>query len=511
MNNVAMADRISTLWSEAKIKPIYDNQIEIINPPASIEGLLIILRSLGFSHLSSIYCRELPHQGFVIIFSLWCYSLNLHSIVKANIPKDKPDISSSSAIWKTASIYEFDIWKEFGIIFTGNTDITRLAFSGELNRDETCDYLPEPQLFIFGAQYGSLLSNFGYKIRTQGHTVISAEPERGYLARGIERIAGDTRWIAVTPLVSRICPPDSLHYEVLYSLAIERLCHIEVGEYVSIARTLLLEISRLSSFMAMIAALGYSLGLEEIMPRILSEREKISDFLEWISGARIFHNFSIPGGIRREFPMFFSEEFSRLLNEIEYNIMEWDGIIFENPTAHTRLKGFAVVNSEEAVNFGLSGINLRATGFASDIRIETPYCAYDMFDIEIPSNSGGNALSRAFQLRMEYEATIGLIRNIIKKFARMKPENYNLRETLPNPLKFQIPESDLILRVESAFGECGIYVASNGGETPVRLSFRSPSLPAALSLAKEKLPGINIEDLPLWCASFFICAADFEK
>ena len=180
--------------------------------------------------------------------------------------------------------------------------------------------------------------------------------------------------------------------------------------------------------------------------------------------------------------------------------------MFENPVIHKRLKGIGKITTEEAIKFGLVGPNLRATGYKADVRKDYPYAAYEYLDFEIPVTQGGDALARAVQIRKEYEITIKLIRQILDKL----PEG-EFKKNLGNPLKFKVPKGDIYRKVESSKGEYGYHVVSNGGIRPYRVSVRGPSLPAGISLAYHQLPGMLIDDVPIWMASYAVCPPDMDR
>jgi len=264
--------------------------------------------------------------------------------------------------------------------------------------------------------------------------------------------------------------------------------------------------SRMTSLLMGMGALGAMMGLYGVMYRMMNERDRVLDFFEWLTGARIYHIYNLPGGVRRDLPEGFAAKLESLLDDMEYNLREWDSLLFENPVVHRRLKGIGKISADEAVTYGLVGPNLRATGFTADVRKDDPYAAYPFLDFQIITTEGGDALARAVQVRKEYEAAIQLIRKILEAMPGGEFKVY-----LGNPLKFTVPAGDTYARVESSKGEYGYYVVSNGGLKPYRISVRGPSLPAGLSLCHKHLPGMRIDDVAIWMASFSVCPPDFDR
>jgi len=248
------------------------------------------------------------------------------------------------------------------------------------------------------------------------------------------------------------------------------------------------------------------MGLYSVMYRMTNERDYLLNFFEWLAGGRVYHMYSLPGGVRRDLPDGFKEKLLDLMDDFEYNLKEWDRLLYENPVVHKRLKGIGVIDAKHAVEIGITGPSLRATGYKADVRKDDPYAAYPYLDFEVVTTDGGDALARAVQIRKEYEVTINLVRQILKK---MPKGDFKIH--LGNPLKFRVPAGDAYARVESSKGEFGYYIVSDGGIKPYRISVRGPSLPAGLYLCHEHLPGMRIDDIAIWMASFAVCPPDFDR
>jgi NADH-quinone oxidoreductase subunit D len=375
-------------------------------------------------------------------------------------------------------------------------DVTRVAETDEYT---TYDY-------FFGPNHPGMHGNFGYVCDCEGSTIRRVRVNAGQLHRGFEKLMEMNLWFQNISLIPRICVVDPDPNEVAYCTAVERLAGINVPIRAQYLRSLTLEMSRMTSFLMGMGALGAMMGLYSVMYRMMVDRDKILDMFEWLTGARIYHMYNLPGGVRRDLPDGFIPRMRELLGELEYNLREWDSVLFENPVIHRRLKGIGTLTPEEAVRFGLVGPNLRATGFAADVRKDDPYAAYPYLDFEIITSEGGDGLTRAVQVRKEFEATIGLVRQILNSLPGGEVKVY-----LGNPLKFTVPPGDTYARVESSKGEYGYYVVSDGKLKPYRVSVRGPSLPAGLVLCHHHLPGMRIDDIAIWMASLGVCPPDIDR
>lgn len=375
----------------------------------------------------------------------------------------------------------------------------------ELTELTRTDKYVQYELF-FGPNFPGMHGNFGYILDVVGSTITKVRPNPGLLHRGFEKLMEEKLWLQNLALIPRICVIDPDPNEVAYCTAVERLLGVEAPPRAQYLRSITLEMSRLGSFLLGMGALSAMIGLYTAMFRMVAERDTILDLFEWLTGARVYHIYNLPGGVRRDAPEGWTGRLLAVLDALEANLPEWDRLVFENPVVVKRLSGIAAVTKEEAVGMGLTGPSLRATGFAADVRIDDPYAAYPELPVEMIVGSGGDALGRAVQIRREYEATIRLIR---KAVAQLPGGAFKL--PLGNPLKLIVPAGDVYARVESSKGEFGYYVVSDGGTKPYRVSVRGPSLPAGLYLCHKQLPGLRIDDVALWMASFAVCPPDFDK
>ncbi len=379
------------------------------------------------------------------------------------------------------------------------SDWVEITKIGETDKYETYEY-------FFGPNHPGMHGNFAYVVDVVGSTIQKVRVSAGLLHRGFEKLMEQNLWFQNISLIPRICVPDPDPNEAAYCTACEKLLGIEIPDRGKFLRSLALEMSRLTSFLMGMGALGAMMGLYSVMYRMMDERDNILVFFEWLTGARIYHMYSIPGGVRRDIPEGFKEKMLKLMDDLEYNLREWDRLLFENPVIHKRLKGIGTIDPVHAVEVGITGPSLRATGYKADVRKDDPYAAYPYLDFDIITTEGGDALARAVQIRKEYEQTINLIRQILK---RMPGGDFKVY--LGNPLKLRIPAGDAYARVESSKGEFGYYIVSDGGIRPYRISVRGPSLPAGLYLCNEHLPGMRIDDIAIWMASFAVCPPDFDR
>ena len=372
----------------------------------------------------------------------------------------------------------------------------------ELVRKDDCI---QYELF-FGPNFPGMHGNFGYILDVAGSTVLKVKPNPGLLHRGFEKLMEQRTWIQNISLIPRICVIDPDPNEAAYCMAVEKIAGITIPERAKFLRTITLEMSRMTSLLMGMGALGAMCGLYTNMYLMVSDRDLLLDLFEWLTGARVYHMYNLPGGVRRDLPEGWLDKLSAVLETLERHLADYDKLLFENPVIHKRLKGIAPLTSEEAVGNGLVGPNLRATGFKADTRKDAPYAAYPYLDFDIPVMKEGDTLARAVQSRLEYALAMDLIRQAVEKLP-----GGPFKTDIGNPLKFIVPPGDAYAKVESSKGEYGYYVVSSGGEKPYRVSVRGPSLPAGLSLCHKQLPGMLIDDVAIWMAGLGVCPPDFDR
>lgn len=359
---------------------------------------------------------------------------------------------------------------------------------------------------FFGPNHPGMHGNFSYILTVDGHTIKKVSPDPGLLHRGFEKLAERRLWMQNIALIPRICVPEPDINEMVYSTAIEKICHIDVPLRAHYIRTIVLEMARLGAFLFGFGGIGGAAGLYTASYWAIADRDYLLDLFEWLTGARVYHMYIIPGGVRRDLPNGWTEKLKETIDYLQKRLNEYDRLIYNNPLVIKRLKGLGKIEKELAVEYGITGPNLKATGVKYDIRKMVPYAAYDKIDFDIPSQNEGDGLARAIQRREEFQLSLDIIRKILKDI----PDG-PVRANMPNPLKFNVPKGEVYVKVESARGEHAFYIVSDGGDKPYRMAVRGGSYTAGLILAQKVLVGCRIEDVALWMATMDICPPDFDR
>ncbi len=375
--------------------------------------------------------------------------------------------------------------------------------------------MKEYELFI-GPQHVGITGNFLVHLWVDGDTVVKAEAHPGYLHRGFEKLMERRTWYMNVALIPRICVPEPDVNEAAYAMAVESLMDWEIPERAKYIRAMVLEMARIGAHLFGLGGHAGSLGLYTVSHWTIGDRDYILDLFEQLTGARIYHIYIFPGGVRWDIPDGFLRKLEKVLNYLERRLEFYDNILFKNKIVFERTPGIGVIPKDKAIEWGVSGPNLRACGYEYDIRKIDSYAAYPDLDFEIPHypdlgefdvlSDGGDAYTRLVIRRLEIEQSINILRQIIKK---MPSGDYTLKR--PNPLAWKVPEGYAYARVESSKGEYGYLVVSDGGKMPYRVHVRGPSYTHGVNVIETILKGANIADVSQILFSLDICPPDLER
>lgn len=302
----------------------------------------------------------------------------------------------------------------------------------------------------------------------------------GYVHRSVEKIAESKTYQQFTPYTARL---DYLatNLPVLgYCQTVEKLLGIEVPERAEYIRVIMAELSRIASHQIAISATGIDLGATTGLMYGMRDRERIMDIFSMTGGQRLLSSYIRIGGVAEDIPDGFIPAVTSFVKDIPKMMREYDGLMTGNEIWQARMKGVGILSKEDAIAYGVTGPNLRASGVSYDIRKAEPYGIYDRFDFEIPVGCAGDSMDR-WNVRI---AEIGESGRIIKQALDNMPEG-EIKAKVPKVIK---PEAGMEVyhRIESSKGELGYYIVSDGGTKPYRLHVRAPSF-------------INLMVLPVIC------------
>ncbi len=362
------------------------------------------------------------------------------------------------------------------------------------------------QLF-HGPNHPGMHGNFSVHIKVDGDIVVEAEANPGMLHRGFEKLMERRNWMQNIALILRVCVVEPDINEAAYSMAVETIEGMDVPERAQWIRVMILEMARIANHLMSLGGIGGPTGLYTGPNWALVDRDLILDIFEKITGARVYHMYIVPGGVRQDVTDEILKDLEKVLDDIEKRLPEYRELILEHPIIQKRTKNIAVLTRDQALSWGVTGIALRATGVDYDVRKYDPYLVYDKVEFDVPTVDFSDAYNRLWLKYQEIYQSIRIIRQVIEKMPSGK-----VREKLPgNALKWRVKKGDAYVKLESARGEFGYYMVSDGGTKPYRVFVRGASYPQGLLGIEKGLPGTRLEDVAIWLDTMGVCAPEIDR
>jgi len=342
---------------------------------------------------------------------------------------------------------------------------------------------------------------------TDGETIISADPEIGYLHRGVEKLGEHLTYHQFIPITDRLNYCSAIANNVSYELAAEKLMGIEVPEKAQLIRLIMMELARIADHIVCVGILGVDLGAFTPFFYLFIQREEIYEIFEWYNGARLTNTFGRIGGVNADLPDDFLERWTELKPNLLKAIDETDKLLTHNRIWMDRTIGTSAISPEDALNWGFTGPCLRACGVKRDLRKDEPYCLYDRFNFNIPTGKHGDVFDRYMVRMIEMQESIKIIDQAIEVYKDM-PGDAPLMAAVPKMLK--APEGEIYHAIESPNGELGFYLKGDGSGKPYRVRIRPPCYMIYQSFG-ELVKGEMIADLIACLSSLNIIAGELDR
>lgn len=333
----------------------------------------------------------------------------------------------------------------------------------------------EPFVIPIGPQHPALKEPGNFQFTVDGEIVTKATVRLGYAHRGIEKATEQRNWTQGMYLLERICGICSHVHAMTYSLAVEKLAGVEAPPRAQAIRVLVAEMERIHSHMLWLGVAAHEAGFDTLFMYSWRDRETIMDLLESLTGNRVNYSANVLGGVKWDVTQEHASAIRKGLDELEERTRHYLNVASNDAAFLQRTRGVGVTDRRMAELLGIVGPTARASGVARDIRIEAPYAAYDVYPVNIVLDTAGDVEAR-FTVRLrELFESYRLIREIL--------------DTLPEgPLTARMPrkikEGEAMMRVEAPRGELFYYVSSAGGETPLRVHARTPTVANMTSVVK---------------------------
>lgn len=345
----------------------------------------------------------------------------------------------------------------------------------------------EPVILNMGPQHPSTHGALRLILRLDGERVVSAQPDFGYVHRGMEKMGESLTYPQYIYLTDRIDYLSSIFMEWAYCRAAEQLGGIEVPRRAEYLRVLTGELMRISSHLVWLGSMGMDLGAFTPLTYTFREREYVLDLFEMLCGQRMTFNYLRLGGVARDLPAGFLAKARAFLDYFAPLPDVYDELLSNNAIFLARMRGVGKLPLALAHAHAVTGPNLRASGSDLDLRRSDPYSAYSELDVAVVTRTQGDALAR-YQVRVEeLRQSAALVRRALDGL----PEGEICAKV---PRVFKPPQGEAYARVESSRGIQGFYLVSDGSAKPARCRIRVPSF-ANLAVMPELLTGVNLADV----------------
>ena len=359
-----------------------------------------------------------------------------------------------------------------------------------------------------GPQHPSTHGVLRLKIITDGEVVSHIEPIIGYLHRCFEKHCENLSYEQIVPFTDRCDYLAAMHMGHAYSIAVEKLLDIELPERVEYIRVIMSELQRIASHLIAVGAFGLDVGAITPFTWTLRDRERILDLFEQATGARLLYNYIWPGGLAHDLPPNFINKTIEFLDYFEPQIVEYNELLTTNKIFIERSADVGVMPKEVALNYGVTGPSLRGSGIDFDLRKTEPYSIYDKFDFDIPVGEGkmgtvGDCWDRYYIRVLEMKESIKILRQALSQI----PEG-DVQAALPK--KIRPKKGEVYSRYETARGDVGFYIRSDGKNIPTRLKMRSPAY-CNLSVLNEISSGWMISDVITVLGSLDIVLGEIDR
>ena len=359
-----------------------------------------------------------------------------------------------------------------------------------------------------GPQHPSTHGVLRLKIITDGEVVSHIEPIIGYLHRCFEKHCENLSYEQIVPFTDRCDYLAAMHMGHAYSIAVEKLLDIELPERVEYIRVIMSELQRIASHLIAVGAFGLDVGAITPFTWTLRDRERILDLFEQVTGARLLYNYIWPGGLAHDLPPNFVNKTIEFLDYFEPQIVEYNDLLTTNKIFIERSADVGVMPKEVAINYGVTGPSLRGSGISLDLRKTEPYSIYDKFDFDVPVGEGkmgtlGDCWDRYYVRVLEMKESIKILRQALSQL----PEG-DVQAALPK--KIRPKKGEVYSRYETARGDAGFYIRSDGKNIPTRLKMRSPAY-CNLSVLNEISSGWMISDVITVLGSLDIVLGEIDR
>jgi NADH-quinone oxidoreductase subunit D len=354
-----------------------------------------------------------------------------------------------------------------------------------------------------GPQHPSTHGVLRLVVSLKGEIVKNIEPHIGYIHRGIEKMCESITYPQIIHLTDRMDYLSAHINNEAVCLNVEKALEMDIPARIKVIRTIMSELTRIQSHQLWWASFGMDLGGLTCFFYGLRDREKILDIFEETCGGRMLVSYNCPGGVMYDIHPNFQKRVKEFIKYFRKILPEYDQLLSGNVIFHERSKGIGKLSLEDAISYGVTGPSGRASGFSCDVRKHEPYSAYDRITFKEILHTEGDTFSRYITRIDEMWESMNIIEQLIDNI----PEGPYAVKMKP---VIKLPEGEYYQRVETARGELGVYIISDGNKNPYRVKFRSPNF-VNLSVFNHITKGFKIADLVAIGGSLDLVIPDIDR
>lgn len=508
-----------------------------------------------------------PASDFTVFYHLISLERNEDVRIKVALADDDLSLPTLTSVWPAANWYEREVFDMFGIDVIGHPNLFRILtpplweghplrkehparatemdpyeMSPEIKREqqEALRFVPEQwgmsteakhTDFMFlnlGPNHPSVHGVFRIALQLDGEVLVDAVPDIGYHHRGAEKMAERQSWHTFIPYTDRIDYLGGVMNNMPYVMAVEKMAGIEVPDRAKVIRIMLAEMFRISSHLLFFGTFAQDVGQMSPVLYMFADRERLFSNIEAITGGRMHPMWFRIGGVAQDLPDGWDTMLRDWLDYMPKRLDEYDSVSMNNSILKQRTVGIGPYNTQEGLEWGVTGPNLRATGSDWDLRKKRPYGGYDQFDFEIPVAANGDCYDRCWVRVQEIRQSLRIIRQCLDNmpsgpYKAIHPQTTPpLRERTMEDIETLIqhflnvswgpviPPSECSVNIEATKGWNSYYLISDGGTGSYRTRIRTPSFPH-LQMIPLISRGFMISDLIAIIASIDFVMADVDR
>ncbi|MDG1311967.1 MAG: NADH-quinone oxidoreductase subunit C/D [Porticoccaceae bacterium] len=553
------ADKIPTVWvSRSRLVEV----LEFLKPSFSM-----LYDLFAIDERTRVHRDGQPDSDFTVVYQLLSMERNEDLRLKVALAEGDLRLPTILSIWPNANWYEREAWDMFGVDFSGHPNLFRIllppTWEGHaLRKDhparatemapfemgpervakeqEALRFRPEEwgmkpatddSEFMFlnlGPNHPSVHGVFRIALQLDGEVIMDSVPDIGYHHRGAEKMAERQTWHTFIPYSDRIDYLGGVMNNLAYIQSVEMLAGIEVPERAKIIRIMLAELFRISSHLVFYGTFVQDVGQMSPVFYMFVDREKLFGIVEAITGGRMHPAWFRIGGVAQDLPNGWDRMIREFLDYLPARLDHYDKMAMQNKMLKERTVGIGVYTQQEALDWGITGPGLRATGSDWDVRKKRPYGGYDQFEFEVPTADGGDCYDRAALRIEEMRQSLKIIRQCVDNMPS-GPYKSDHSATTPPPKERTmqdietlihhflnvswgpvIPEGEASVMIEATKGINSYHLISDRSTNSYRTRIRTPSFPHL-----QQIPliskGLMIPDLIAIIASIDFVMADVDR